>query len=135
MRGLMNKLAGFLGRRRRWVLAAWLVIVVAALPFAAKQTDHLTGGGFDVPGSQSKAVSDALQSEFGAKADGIAVLLEAEPGATRRSGGPRSAGCGARSPSSKGSTLPPAAPRRRAGRLAAEGTPCCRCAATAPPTS
>src|SRR3954465_1576055 len=82
MRTRMEKLAGFLGRRRRWVLAAWLVIVVAALPFAAKQTDHLTGGGFDVPGSQSKAVSAALQSEFGAKADGIAVLLEAEPGAT-----------------------------------------------------
>jgi RND superfamily putative drug exporter len=78
----MDKLAGFLGRRRRWVLAAWIVIVVAALPFAAKQTDRLTGGGFDVPGSQSKAVGDALQKEFGSKANGISVLLKAEPGAT-----------------------------------------------------
>jgi uncharacterized membrane protein YdfJ with MMPL/SSD domain len=78
----MDKLAGFLGRRRRWVLAAWLVIVLAALPFAAKQTDHLTGGGFDVPGSQSKAVGDALQEEFGSKAEGISVLLKAEPGAS-----------------------------------------------------
>ena len=86
MRGLMNKLAGFLGRRRRWVLAAWLVIVVAALPFAAKQTDHLTGGGFDVPGSQSKAVGDALQREFGSQADGISVLLKAAPGSTAAAG-------------------------------------------------
>jgi uncharacterized membrane protein YdfJ with MMPL/SSD domain len=78
----MDKLAGFLGRRRRWVLAAWLVIVAAALPFAAKQTDHLTGGGFDVPGSQSKAVSDSLQERFGAQADGISVLLRAAPGST-----------------------------------------------------
>jgi RND superfamily putative drug exporter len=78
----MDKLAGLLGRRRRWVLAAWLLIVLAALPFAARQTDHLTGGGFDVPGSQSKAVGDALQEEFGSKANGISVLLKAEPGST-----------------------------------------------------
>ncbi|HEX8753737.1 MAG TPA: MMPL family transporter [Solirubrobacterales bacterium] len=77
----MNRLAEFLGRRRRWVLAAWVLIVVLALPFAARQTEHLTGGGFDVPGSQSKRVSEALQSEFGSRTDGIAVLLRAAPGA------------------------------------------------------
>jgi uncharacterized membrane protein YdfJ with MMPL/SSD domain len=81
MRDLMTRLAGFLGRRRRWVAAAWLLIVVCAVPFAMKQTDHLTGGGFDVPGSQSKAVSESLQDEFGSRADGIAVLLRAAPGA------------------------------------------------------
>jgi RND superfamily putative drug exporter len=73
----MVQLAGFLARRRRWVLLVWAVAVVGALPFASHQTDHLTGGGFDVPGSQSKAVSEALQDDFGAEADGIAVLLEA----------------------------------------------------------
>jgi RND superfamily putative drug exporter len=78
----MRSLAGFLGRRRRWVVAAWVLIVLLALPFAAKQTDHLTGGGFDVPGSQSMAVSESLQEDFGSKADGVAVVLKAEPGAT-----------------------------------------------------
>jgi RND superfamily putative drug exporter len=78
----MNRLAGVLGRRRKWVVAIWVVIVLAALPFAAKQTEHLTGGGFDVPGSQSQAVSESLQEEFGEKADGIAVALQAAPGAT-----------------------------------------------------
>ncbi|MDX6627063.1 MAG: putative drug exporter of the superfamily [Solirubrobacterales bacterium] len=82
MRDSMNKLAALLGRRRRWVVAAWVLIVVLALPFAAKQTDHLTGGGFDVPGSQSKAVSDSLQESFGSRADGISVVLEAAPDAT-----------------------------------------------------
>jgi uncharacterized membrane protein YdfJ with MMPL/SSD domain len=82
MRDSMNKLARFLGRRRRWVVAAWVLIVVLALPFAAKQTDHLTGGGFDVPGSQSKQVSESLQSDFGSQADGISVLLKAEDGAS-----------------------------------------------------
>ncbi|HVD87237.1 MAG TPA: MMPL family transporter [Solirubrobacterales bacterium] len=78
----MNRLAGFLGRRRRWVLGAWSLIVVLALPFAARQTDHLTGGGFDVPGSQSMKVSEALQNEFASQADGIAVVLKASGNAT-----------------------------------------------------
>ena len=82
MRDAMNRLAQFLGRRRRWVLGGWALIVLLALPFASKQTDHLTGGGFDVPGSQSLKVSEALQDEFGGKADGIAVVLKAAPGAT-----------------------------------------------------
>ncbi|MGN6215461.1 MAG: MMPL family transporter [Solirubrobacterales bacterium] len=82
MRDAMRALAGWLGRRRRWVLAAWVAIVVLSLPFASKQTDHLTGGGFDVPGSQSMKVSESLQEDFGSQADGIAVVLKATPGAT-----------------------------------------------------
>ncbi|HEX4465310.1 MAG TPA: MMPL family transporter [Solirubrobacterales bacterium] len=78
----MVRLAGFLGRRRRWVLAAWIAVVAVALPIASHQTDHLTGGGFDVPGTQSKAVSDSLKDDFSAKTGGIAVLLQAEEGAS-----------------------------------------------------
>jgi RND superfamily putative drug exporter len=82
MKDAMRSLAGFLGARRRWVVGAWVLIVVLAAPFAMKQTDHLTGGGFDVPGSQSMKVSESLQRDFGSKADGISVVLKAEPGAT-----------------------------------------------------
>jgi RND superfamily putative drug exporter len=82
MRESMTKLAGFLGRRRRLVLVAWVATLLVALPIASHQTDHLTGGGFDVPGSQSKAVSDSLEQNFAAHADGIGVLLRAEAGAT-----------------------------------------------------
>jgi len=78
----MTRLAAFLGRRRRWVLAGWVIVLVLALPLASRQTEHLTGGGFDVPGSQSKAVSDALEQSFGEDADGIVVLLQAQPGTT-----------------------------------------------------
>src|SRR3954454_17645746 len=82
MKDAMNRLAQFLGRRRRWVVAAWVLIVVLALPFASKQTEHLTGGGFDVPGSQSMKVSEAVQDGFGDRADGIGVVLKAAPGAS-----------------------------------------------------
>jgi uncharacterized membrane protein YdfJ with MMPL/SSD domain len=82
MRESMIQLAGFLGRHRRLVLVAWVAVVVVALPFASKQTDHLTGGGFDVPGSQSQAVSDSLQNDFSSSSNGIAVLLKASESAT-----------------------------------------------------
>src|SRR4051812_17855408 len=83
MRDFMVRLAGFLGRRRRWVLAAWVAVVAIALPIASHQTDHLTGGGFDVPGTQSKAVSDSLEKDFSDKTGGIAVVMQAEEGAGR----------------------------------------------------
>jgi RND superfamily putative drug exporter len=83
MRDFMVRLAGLLGRRRRWVLVGWIAVVAVALPIASHQTDHLTGGGFDVPGTQSKAVSDSLERNFSDKTGGIAVLLQAEEGAGR----------------------------------------------------
>jgi uncharacterized membrane protein YdfJ with MMPL/SSD domain len=82
MHDAMIKLAGFLARRRRLVVIAWVLVVVAALPLAARQTEHLTGGGFDVPGSESKAVADAMQGVFASKANGISVLLQAAPSAS-----------------------------------------------------
>ncbi|TMK55756.1 MAG: MMPL family transporter [Actinobacteria bacterium] len=82
MKDAMRSLAQVLGRRRRWVVGGWVLIVLLALPFASKQTDHLTGGGFDVPGSQSMKVSESLQDDFGSQADGIAVVLKAEPDAS-----------------------------------------------------
>jgi len=82
MHDAMLRLAGFLARRRRLVVAAWVLVVIAALPLAARQTEHLTGGGFDVPGSQSKAVGEAMQGVFAREANGIAVLLRAAPGAS-----------------------------------------------------
>src|SRR3954454_888156 len=86
MRDFMVRLAGFLGRRCRWVLAAWIAVVAVALPIASHQTDHLTGGGFDVPGTQSKAVSDSLEKDFSDKTGGIAVVVQADEGASAAAG-------------------------------------------------
>ena len=78
----MDRLAGFLERRRWLVLAAWLLLLVAALPFAAKQTDHLTSGGFEVPGSQSQVVSENVTRFEGAQRDNLAVVLARREGAS-----------------------------------------------------
>src|SRR6476659_10871527 len=78
----MLSLDALVGRRRRWVLAAWLVALIAALPLAARQSDHLTGGGFGVPGSQSDRVERALNGDFDrARAATLGAVLVPGPGA------------------------------------------------------
>ncbi|HXC24083.1 MAG TPA: MMPL family transporter [Solirubrobacteraceae bacterium] len=56
----MLKLDRWLRRRRRVVIGVWLVLVLAALPFAAKQSEHLSGGGYTIPGSDSEKVLKQL---------------------------------------------------------------------------
>jgi RND superfamily putative drug exporter len=122
MHDAMIRLAGLLARRRRLVVALWAVILLAALPFAARQTEHLTGGGFDVPGSQSKAVADAMQDDFGGSNDGIAVLLRAEAGsaAAQRAAAVRRVRRAVAS--TEGVALPPAVARRAEAQLRRQGT-------------
>jgi RND superfamily putative drug exporter len=122
MRESMTKLAGFLGRRRRLVLVAWIATLVVALPIASHQTDHLTGGGFDVPGSQSKAVSDSLERNFAASADGIVVLLKAEPGSTAQQRAAAVDRVRRSVAGLDGVTLLPAAARRGEAQLQRTGT-------------
>src|SRR5436190_22944239 len=80
----MVNLSGFLTRRRWWVVGAWLITVIIAAPLAAKQTDHLSGGGFDVPGSQSQTVETAATKRFtSTEAGRIAVVLQPGPAVTQ----------------------------------------------------
>jgi uncharacterized membrane protein YdfJ with MMPL/SSD domain len=57
--------------------------VIIAAPMAAKQTEHLSGGGFDVPGSQSQAVETAVTKRFASTEAGrIAIVLQPAPDVT-----------------------------------------------------
>jgi RND superfamily putative drug exporter len=83
MQAFMLALDGLLRRHRRLVLATWAIVFLAALPFAARQADNLTGGGFGVPGSQSAAVQTSLERDFdAAQRARLAVVLIAKQGAT-----------------------------------------------------
>ena len=82
MQSRMLALDGFLRRHRRLVLLAWLLVLVAAVPFALRQSDHLTGGGFRVPGSDSETVEAALARDFaGGERATLAAVLVAREGA------------------------------------------------------
>ena len=124
MQTVMLRLDALIRRRRRLVLAAWALIVVAALPLAARQSEHLTGGGFDVPGSQSVAVQESVTRDFdNAQATTLAAVLVPREGA-----GGVELRCGAR----RGSTPPRTRRRtrrwhpRRARRRCASSTPTAR---------
>jgi len=64
VQALMLRLDAFVRRHRRLVLVGWAVLLVAAVPLAMRQSDNLTGGGFGVPGSQSRAVEQALARDL-----------------------------------------------------------------------
>lgn len=52
-------------RRYRWlVFAGWLLALVPAIYLALTQSGNLTGGGFEVAGSQSLKVHDQLESQY-----------------------------------------------------------------------
>ncbi|MBS9533260.1 MMPL family transporter [Mycobacterium sp. M1] len=52
-------------RRFRWVVfTGWLLALIPALYLAATQSGHLTGGGFEVDGSQSLHVQYQLEDHF-----------------------------------------------------------------------
>ncbi len=83
MQALICRVDDLLRRRPRVVIALWLAVVAIAVPLALHQSDHLTAGGFDVPGSQSATVDTVLAREY-PEADRavIAVLLWPGKGAT-----------------------------------------------------
>jgi uncharacterized membrane protein YdfJ with MMPL/SSD domain len=79
----MLRLDALVRRRRLVVLGAWLVAVAVAVPFALRQSDNLTGGGYEVPGSQSHRVEASVAHDFdvGSRATLAAVVVPAR-GAT-----------------------------------------------------
>jgi uncharacterized membrane protein YdfJ with MMPL/SSD domain len=72
----LGGLAAAVSRRRRAVVAVWLVLLAAGSWFSLHQSEHLSGGGWEVPGSPSLRVSDALSSDFpGAAAPAFLVFI------------------------------------------------------------
>jgi RND superfamily putative drug exporter len=57
-------LATTVSRRRRAVVLVWLSLIAAGGWFSLHQNDHLSGGGWEVPGSASIRVADEIKSDF-----------------------------------------------------------------------
>jgi len=117
----MLRLDALIRRRRGVVLIVWALVVLAALPLAAHQSDHLTGGGFDVPGSQSVAVQRSIEHDFDhAQEATLAAVLVPRKDATvaQERAALTRVGAGARA---AGRVSLPAAARARALRQLAHG--------------
>ncbi|GFG73928.1 putative transport protein MmpL11 [Mycobacterium botniense] len=58
------RLSGTLRRFRWLVFTGWLLALAPAIYLALTQSGHLTGGGFEVAGSQSLTVHDQLENHY-----------------------------------------------------------------------
>jgi RND superfamily putative drug exporter len=83
---LLARLADLVTRRRRFAVAIWAAVLLGCSWFSLHQSDRLSGGGWEVPGSESQRVDELLeQFPQGAGAD-LSVLVSgssAEPVAAR----------------------------------------------------
>ena len=77
------RLSGLL-RRWRWaVFAVWLLLLVPSVSLAITQSSNLSGGGFDVRGSQSLHVQHQLEQHFPDQgASPLALVAAPQPGAS-----------------------------------------------------
>ncbi|WP_134147260.1 MMPL family transporter [Mycobacteroides salmoniphilum] len=71
-------------RRYRWLtVAVWLILIVAAVGLVVGRGEKLTGGGFEVAGSQSLTVHDAMETGFREHgASPLALVAAPRPDAT-----------------------------------------------------
>jgi RND superfamily putative drug exporter len=76
MPAAIDALARFVARRRGLVLGVWVLLLIAALPLAMRQTEHLTGGGFDSEGSGTRVVAEALDEFTGAQGETLVVVID-----------------------------------------------------------
>jgi uncharacterized membrane protein YdfJ with MMPL/SSD domain len=60
----LGRLAGLVSRRRRTVFAVWVALLAAGGWFSLHQSDFLSGGGWEVPGSPSLQVANAVEKDW-----------------------------------------------------------------------
>jgi len=75
--GLLPAVARFSVRRRRLVIALWVITTVAAAPLALTLTSALSGAGWEAQGSTAQEVRDELRRDFpqaGAEAAMVVVV-------------------------------------------------------------
>jgi uncharacterized membrane protein YdfJ with MMPL/SSD domain len=79
----LRRISAFTGKRRIAIVSLWAMLVLAAIPFAQRQADRLTSGGFEVPGSQSERAAQVMAKHFpGVTVEGLALLVEGRSNAT-----------------------------------------------------
>jgi uncharacterized membrane protein YdfJ with MMPL/SSD domain len=74
----MNGLSRFIRTRRKLVFAVWIGLLVVCVPLMSQQTKHLSGGGFEVPGSGSDVVDQQIQRFAGQSTEPLGVVLRQE---------------------------------------------------------
>jgi len=73
-----ERLGRWAARRRWYVVGAWVLILVAAAPFALRAADSLRAGGFIRPDLESARARALLESEIGAPEAALVVVFHSD---------------------------------------------------------
>src|SRR3979490_2104863 len=71
----LGRLAGLVSQQRRTVFAIWVTLLAAGGWFSLHQNDHLSGGGWEVPGSASVRVAGMLDDFPGVTPSAFTVFV------------------------------------------------------------
>ena len=72
-----ERLGRFVHRRRWWVVGAWSLVLLAALPLAPRVGGALRPGGFNLDDLESARARTLLQQQLGVPPSAVVVVLEA----------------------------------------------------------
>jgi putative drug exporter of the RND superfamily len=75
---IFDHLGRFVVRRRRAVIGAWLLLLVAAVPFAPRVGESLRAGGFSLADLESSRAREILQKELGAPPSAVVLVIHSE---------------------------------------------------------
>ena len=73
-----DRLGRFAVRRRWWIVGAWAVILLAALPFAPQAPGALSAGGFILDDLESARAKQVLQEELGAEPSAFVLVYSSD---------------------------------------------------------
>jgi RND superfamily putative drug exporter len=73
-----DRLGRFVVRRRWWIVAAWAVVLLAALPFAPQAPGALSAGGFILDDLESARAKQVLQEELGVEPSAFVLVYTSD---------------------------------------------------------
>ncbi|HEU0243690.1 MAG TPA: MMPL family transporter [Candidatus Limnocylindrales bacterium] len=73
-----DRLGRFAVRRRWWIVGAWAVILLAALPFAPRAPGVLSAGGFILDDLESARAKQLLQAELGVEPSAFVLVYTSD---------------------------------------------------------
>src|SRR3954454_20050515 len=80
-----DRLGRFAFRRRWWIVGAWALLILAALPFAPRAPGALSAGGFILDDLESAKAKQLLQDELGVEPSAFVLVYTSD---TLRAGTP-----------------------------------------------
>ena len=70
-----DRLGRFVVRRAWWIVGAWAIVLLVALPIAPRVTGQLSAGGFILDDLESARAKSLLETELGAPPSALVVVL------------------------------------------------------------